>query len=189
MKIGIIGAGNAGGTLGAGWRRKGHDVMFGARDLADPKLQTLLKQTGAQAGTVQQAAAFGDVVVLTVPFAAAEDAIRTAGRLGGKILLDCTNPMSSPQAAPQNTPSGAEQVAKWAGGARVVTEALTMFYAGDDSAAKATAAQLAADLGFDPIDGGPLPNARFLEALASFWVTLAYSQKLGRDIGFRLLRR
>src|SRR5260370_30163000 len=55
MKIGIIGAGNVGGTLGTGWLRKGHDVIFGARDLADPKLQTLLKQTGAQAGTVQQA--------------------------------------------------------------------------------------------------------------------------------------
>ena len=55
MKIGISGAGKVGGTLGTGWRRKGHDMMFGARDLADPKLEALLKQTGAHAGTVQQA--------------------------------------------------------------------------------------------------------------------------------------
>src|SRR5260370_17464703 len=160
MKIGIIGAGNVGGTLGTGWLRKGHDVIFGARDLADPKLQTLLKQTGAQAGTVQQAAAFGDVVALTVPWVAIEDAIRNAGKLAGKILLDCTNPTSSPQGEPQSKPSGAEQVAKWAGGARVVkifnmtgfnnmanpkydSAALTMLYAGDDSAAKRIAAQLA----------------------------------------------
>lgn len=46
MKIGIIGAGKVGGTLGTGWRRKGHDVMFGVRDLADAKLQALLKETG-----------------------------------------------------------------------------------------------------------------------------------------------
>jgi 8-hydroxy-5-deazaflavin:NADPH oxidoreductase len=64
-----------------------------------------------------------------------------------------------------------------------------MFHAGDDAAAKAIAAQLASDIGFDAVDAGPLANSRFLEMLASFWGTLAYGQKMGREIGFRLLRR
>jgi 8-hydroxy-5-deazaflavin:NADPH oxidoreductase len=106
----------------------------------------------------------------------------------------------------QNKLSGGEKVARWAGDARVVkifnttgfdnmekpgfgTETLTMFYAGDDSEAKETAAHLATDLGFEVVDAGPLANARFLEMLASFWGTLAYGQKLGRAIGFRLLPR
>ncbi|HXX56248.1 MAG TPA: hypothetical protein VEJ17_00480 [Candidatus Nitrosotalea sp.] len=102
--------------------------------------------------------------------------------------------------------SGGEQIATWATGARVVKifnttgyenmadprydgEALTMFYAGDDAHAKEVAHQLAQDLGFAPQDAGPLANARHLEVLASLWGTLAYRQKLGRGIGFRLVRR
>jgi predicted dinucleotide-binding enzyme len=207
MKIGIIGAGNVGGTLGKGWRRKGHEVMFGARNLSDVKLQDLLRESGAKAGTIRDAAAFGEVLALTVPWQAAEEAIRSAGRLEGKVLLDCTNPVTSwPQVDESSKLSGGEQVAQWANDARVVkifnttgysnmadprygSEALTMFYAGDDAAAKGTAGQLARDLGFDPVDAGALGNSRFLEMLASFWGTLAYGQKLGREIGFRLLRR
>ena len=95
MKIGIIGTGNVGGTLGTGWARKGHEVMFGARDLADTKLQRLLTQSDAKVSTVQDAASFGDVVVIAVPWPATEEAIRNAGKLSGKILLDCTNPITT----------------------------------------------------------------------------------------------
>lgn len=63
-----------------------------------------------------------------------------------------------------------------------------MFYAGDDSAAKKVIGQLAADLGFDPVDAGPLSQAKNLEILASFWGALAHGQKMGRAIAFRLLR-
>ena len=157
MKIGIIGTGNVGGTLGTGWRRKGHEVIFGARDLADAKLQDLLRQSDAKVGSVREAAAFGEVVVLTVPWAAAQEAIRSAGKLSGKILLDCTNPITNwPEVEMGDKLSGGEQVAQWAGGAVVVkifnttgygnmanpkygSEAVTMFYAGDDASAKATA--------------------------------------------------
>jgi predicted dinucleotide-binding enzyme len=207
MKIGIIGTGNVGGTLGTGWARKGHEVMFGARDLADTKLQRLLTQSDAKMSTVQDAAAFGDVVVIAVPWPATEEAIRNAGKLSGKILLDCTNPITTwPRIETGNKISGGEQVGQWAGGAAVVkifnttgyanmanpkygSELVTMFYAADDPSAKVTASQLAADLGFDPVDAGPLANSTFLEMIASFWGVLAFEQKLGLEIAFRLLRR
>ena len=67
--------------------------------------------------------------------------------------------------------------------------AATMFYCGDDANAKATAAQLAQDLGFDPVDAGNLQQARLLEPLALLWIRLAYLQGMGRDIAFKLMKR
>jgi predicted dinucleotide-binding enzyme len=178
MHIAVIGAGRVGTALGNGWKRAGHTVTYVGRD-----------QTPAD-----------DVIALAIPWAAVESVLRKAGPLDGRVLLDCTN------GAPPGARSGGEQVAAWAPKARVVkifnmtgfenmsdprygTEAATMFYAGDDAAAKQTAARLANDLGFDPVDAGPLANARFLETLAAFWGALAYGQHMGRGIAFRLLRR
>lgn len=207
MRIGIIGAGRVGGTLGTGWQRSGHDVMFGVRSPQDKKLQPLLEQSGAKAGTVEEAVACANVIALTVPWSAVEQVLRGAEIEAGKILLDCTNPvMKPPGTQPEDRLSGAEKVAQWVAGVRVVkifnttgfenmanprfgSNALTMFYAGDDANAKAIAAQLAGELGFDPVDAGALGNARHLEVLASFWGALAYGQKMGRGIGFSLLRR
>lgn len=64
-----------------------------------------------------------------------------------------------------------------------------MFYAGDDAEAKQVAARLAAEIGFEPVDAGPLQNARLLEPLAMLWIWLAYAGGLGTDIAFRLVRR
>ena len=208
MRIAIIGAGNVGGTLGQGWTRAGHEVMFGVRDAMHPKVAKLVEQTGAQAGGVAEAAAFGEVVAFATPWEATEEAVRSAGDLRGKVLLDCTNPLA-PQLAGLtlgHTTSAGEQVAAWAPGARVVKifnttgannmaspdfggVAATMFYCGDDPDAKAVASRLAADLGFDPVDAGKLEQARLLEPLALLWIRLAYVQQMGRDIAFKLLRR
>jgi predicted dinucleotide-binding enzyme len=65
----------------------------------------------------------------------------------------------------------------------------TMFHCGGDAPAKAIAAQLAKDLGFEPVDAGPLTQARLLEPLALLWITLAYRQGLGREFAFRLVHR
>ena len=65
----------------------------------------------------------------------------------------------------------------------------TMLYAGDDAGAKTVAARLARDLGFDPIDLGPLTAARLLEPLALVWITLAHRQKLGTDIVLNVVHR
>src|ERR1700686_4903231 len=95
MKIAVVGAGNVGGTLGKGWAKKGHDVTFGVRNTSDPKLKELLAATGGKArdGSVKAAAADAEVVALTVPWDAAQDAVKNAGNLRDKIVLDCTNPL------------------------------------------------------------------------------------------------
>lgn len=81
MKLGIIGTGNVGGTLGKAWASQGHQVMFGVRDPHNPKVQALLEAIGARAstGTVAKAAASAEVVILAVPWTAAQEAIRSAG--------------------------------------------------------------------------------------------------------------
>ena len=209
MKIAIIGFGKVGGTLGVGWASRGHEVIFGVRDMGDANLESLLAKAGAKASatSVETAGRSAEVIALTVPWSAAKDAIAALGDLEGKVLLDCTNPVAEwPNVDHGKGKSGAEQIAAWAAGSRVVKifnttgyenmadpkyggHGLTMLYAGDDLGAKKVAQQLAADLGFEPQDAGPLANAHSLEVLASLWGVLAYGQKLGRHIGFRLLRR
>jgi len=157
---------------------------------------------------VAGAAAFGEVILLATPWSGTEQALRSAGNLSGKIVLDATNPLKADLSglALGHTTSGGEQVAAWAAGAKVVKifnttgfgnmenpkyrdTTATMFYCGDDEAAKAAGARLAADLGFEPVDAGPLAQARTLEPLALLWISLAYFQKQGPNIAFKLLRR
>jgi predicted dinucleotide-binding enzyme len=210
MNIAIIGAGNVGGTLGAAWATRGHQVIFGVREAADPKLQQLLARAGgnARAATVKDAAAAADVVALTVPWPAAQDALRSAGDLRGKIVLDCTNPLKSDLSGLTvgYSTSGGEQVAAWTPGARVVKIFNTtgfanmanpayregrsmMLFCGDDAQAKQVAAQLATELGFEAYDVGPLTEARLLEPFALVWIHLAAFQKMGTGFAFRLMRR
>ena len=210
MKIAIIGRGNVGGTLGRGWAKRGHEVVFGVRDATDAKVGELLAATGgkARAATVNEAATWSEVVALTVPWEAAPDALKSAGDLRGKILLDCTNPLKPDLSglALGYATSGGEQVAAWAPAARVVKifnttgfgnmanpvyaeGASMMLYCGDDASAKSAAAQLATDLGFDAHDAGPLREARLLEPLALAWIHLAVFQRMGTGFAFRLMRR
>src|SRR5262245_1158984 len=210
MKIAIIGAGNVGGTLGVAWANRGHEIIYGVRDTADPKLEEVLARAGraARVATVKDAAAAAAVVALTVPWPAAQGAIRSAGDLRGKVVLDCTNPLEPDLSGLTvgHTTSGAEHVAAWAPGARVVKIFNTtgfpnmanpeyregrsmMLYCGDDGPAKNLAAHLAAELGFDPYDIGPLAEARLLEPFALVWIHLALRQNMGTDFAFRLMRR
>ena len=214
MEIGVIGAGNVGGTLGRRWAQAGHAVVFGVREPHEEKVHTLLASAGvhARAGTVEEAATASTVVVLTVPWEAAHDAVRCAGDLTGKVLVDATNPVAMGPAGLQHgllvghTTSAAEQVAAWARGARVVkafnttgfgnmhdprygSQAATMFLCGDDVEAKAMVTQLGEALGFEMLDAGPLTIARLLEPLAMLWIHLAVFQGLGPDIAFTLQRR
>lgn len=204
MKIGIIGAGNIGGNLGKLWAAKGHEILFGVRDPQSSKTRAALAALGekARAGSIAEAAAFGEVVVLAVPWAAVREAIRSAGDLGGKILIDATNRLTPP--LPADGPSAAEDVARMANGARVFksfntlgaetlldsqfgSEHATTFVCGDDPHAKAVVMRLAADTGLDVVDAGPLSNAALVESLTRLWIQL--SRSMGRGIAFRLLRR
>src|SRR5689334_22256097 len=110
MRIGILGAGNIGGALGTRWAALDHEIVFGVREAQSYTVQILMNHVGpnARTGTFQEAAAFGDVVVLAVPWLAVAEVLAQAGDLAGKVLVDCTNPLGS------HTPgvgrSGAEEV-------------------------------------------------------------------------------
>ena len=209
MKIAVLGAGNVGGALGKLWAGRGHELRFGVPDPGSEKIKTLLATTGgkAQAGSNQEAAAASEVVVLSVPWPAAEQAIRDCGDLKSKVVIDCTNPLRSDfqGLAVGTTTSAAEQVAAWSG-AKVVKALNTIgagnygmaefagtradgFYCGDDAAAKDKVKPLIADIGLNPVDVGPLRNARLLEPLAMLWIDLAINQKWGTNHAFKLLRR
>jgi predicted dinucleotide-binding enzyme len=191
MNIGIIGAGNIGGTLGEAWSAKGHDVVYGVRQGSTAP---------GRMASVAEAAAHGEVVVLAVPGQAVQDAVREMGNLDGKVLIDATNGAGDASA------SGAQKIAGWAPGARVVKSfnqagwetlkdpmleghrAVT-FVAGDDEAARKVAMQLGEELGLEMVDAGPLASAALLESLAMLWISLAFRQGLGRGFAFGLLHR
>ena len=209
MKIAVLGAGNVGGALGKLWAGRGHEVRFGVPDPRSQKTTALLASMGgrAQAGSNREAAGVSEVVVLSVPWPAAEQAIRDCGDLKSKVVIDCTNPLRADfqGLAVGTTTSAAEQVAAWSG-AKVVKAFNTLgagnfgqaefagtradgFYCGDDEAAKAKVKPLIADIGLNPVDVGPLRNARLLEPLAMLWIDLALNQEWGTNHAFKLLRR
>jgi predicted dinucleotide-binding enzyme len=208
MNIGVLGAGNMGSGLGKIWAQNGHSLMFSySRDTA--KLEKIAESIDrARVGTPAETVQFADVVVLAVPYGAMEDAIKAAGSLEGKILFSIVNALLPDMSgmAVGTTTSAAEEIAKLAPGARVV-EALpvfaevlnspsrrfgdqpaTVFYSGDDEAAKQVVAELLRETDAEPIDAGPLKNARYVEPAMMLLIQLAYAQQLGQ-VGFKLLRR
>jgi predicted dinucleotide-binding enzyme len=208
MKIGVIGTGSVGGTLGRRFAQSGHTVAFGSRKADSPEAKELAAIPNARVTSPQEAAQSSDVLVMATPWPATLEALRGLGDLSGKVLLDVTNPLKPDLSGLTvgTTSSGAEQVAQAAPGARVVkifntvgfnimanpkfgADAATMLYCGDDAAAKSAAGQLATELGFDPVDAGPLTQARQLEPMCMLWVSLAYAAGHGRDIAFKLMHR
>ncbi len=208
MRIAVIGTGHVGGALGTGWARAGHEVIFGTRTPDTPELKSLL-QSAPKAGaeSARSAARRAEVAALAIPWSAAPEVLAEIGeQVRGKILIDCTNPAKAWPAMDHSAGSGAEQIARLVPNAKIVKAfnttgfenmqnpkfsegAATMFYAGDDADAKKVVHGLVKDLGFDPVDAGGLAQASALEILASLWGTLAYGQKMGRGIAFRLMRR
>jgi 8-hydroxy-5-deazaflavin:NADPH oxidoreductase len=210
MKIAIIGAGNVGSALGHGWASAGHEIVFGVRDPNDTKVQEVVRSAGGRVrvATVRDAVAPTEVVVLATPWPAARDALTAAGSLRGKVLVDATNPLQPDLSGLVigHTTSAGEQVAAWVPGAKVVKafntigaqhmtnprfgeQRASMFLCGDDAAAKQVVAGLATALGFEPVDAGPLKQARLLEPLALLWISMALAYGQGPDIAFRLLRK
>src|SRR5215475_2218035 len=181
MKIGVIGAGHIGGTIGGLWTKAGHPVFFSSRH--PEELQNLIAGLGplAQAGTVDQAIAFGDVVFIAVPYGALPQIGRDYGKsLAGKIVLDANNAVANRDGAiaeevERNGIGVTSQ--KYLPGARLVRAFNTLSYtifereanrpaprlavpiAGDDQEAVQVAAQLVRDAGFDPVEVGKLADA------------------------------
>ncbi len=210
MDIAIVGSGNVGSGLGKIWARSGHHVIFSfSRD--KEKLNKLAGSVpNARAATPAEAVESSSIVLLSVPWANVKEAITAAGSLRGKTIIDCTNPLKPDLSGLMvgHTTSAAEEIAKLAEDSQVVkafntafadiyqlpsrlsgSRMATMFYCGDDAAAKAEVAQLIREVGFEPIDSGPLTTARYLEPLAMLLIQLAYGMHMGTRIGISLMRR
>jgi 8-hydroxy-5-deazaflavin:NADPH oxidoreductase len=207
MPIAIIGAGAVGATLGQAWLKHGQDVIWGLRNPADPKYAGLAKErVKAPAEAVKEA----EIVVIATPWSSTEPAVKSLGSsLAGKIMIDCTNPLGMGPDGLQlvlgfDTSAG-EQVASWAPGAFVFKTLNTtgagnmakaaeypvkplMLVAGDDATRKPAVMELVGMLGFEPVDAGPLKNARLLEPFAMVWIDQAMKRGRGRDFAFALVK-
>ncbi len=201
MKIGILGAGNIGGTLGKRLAAQGHEVVLGVRD---PQSATAQAAQGADLRVVSiaDAARFGTIVVVALPLDAAQQVLSTLD-LAGKIVIDTTNAFGGP---PAGYPSAGAAIAAWSPGAQVVKAfnatpwealadpvysgmAVETYICGDDAQAKAVVAQLGRDIGFVVVDIGGLSNAVLTEHFARLWGTIAYQAGYGRNVAFKLLPR
>lgn len=207
MNLAIIGAGNVGTALAAGWSGAGHRITFGVRD---PQSAPPGGATKATFASVAEAAQTTEVLVLSVPWQAVPDAIASAGDLTGKILIDCTNPLqmgpNGLELALGQTTSGAERVAELAPKASVFKTLnqtgfanmehahefalpAVMYVAGDDETRKPLVMTLVADLGFQAVDAGPLRIARLLEPMAMLWIHMALNRGEPMTTAFALTRR
>jgi len=208
MRVGILGSGLMGGKLGTLFARAGHEVIFSyAR--SDRKLKRLARESrgAARAGTVVEAASESDVLLLAVHWSRVDDVLKQAGSLSGKVILTCSLPMNAGDTglAIAHTSSGAEELAKKVRKARIVSafgtvpsEVLfgvfearrkknrpSLVYCSDHPDAKKVAATLIRDVGFDPIDAGPLRIARYLEPFTLLVAQLAYEGTASPDLAYR----
>jgi predicted dinucleotide-binding enzyme len=191
LKVAIIGKGNVGSAIAKGLSGQ-HEIKFGHRDPKEPVLE---------------AAKWGEIIVLAVPHDAATEVVQAIGYLAdGKVVLDVTNAIGERgDLAVGFSTSAAEQIQKKLPKAYVVkafntvfaqnqstgrigTEALTLFVAGDNAKAKQAVMQLGKDIGFEPVDAGPLKAARYLEPMAMLMISLGYGLGMGTCIGYRLAK-
>jgi predicted dinucleotide-binding enzyme len=208
MRIGILGSGLMGAKLGTLFARAGHDVVFSyAR--SEEKLRRLAREAGgsARAGTPAEAARDADALLLAVHWDNVDDVLRQAGDMAGKIIVTCSLPMNADSTGLVigHTSSGAEALAGKARGAHVAAAFGTLpsevffdvferrnqpnrpsaVYYGDHQAAKDLAAGLIRDVGFDPVDAGPLKIARYAEPFSLLMGQLAYEGERGPEVAYR----
>jgi 8-hydroxy-5-deazaflavin:NADPH oxidoreductase len=185
MRIGVIGTGNMGRALGVRWALGGHEVLFGAREAQKAEAAAELAGNLGQAGTNDQAAAFAEVIVWNPRIADPREVLQDPSLLDGKILVDMQNgPVPADLLFPPITTSFSARLAAAAPQARVVkafntlaqevfeqtaevihASGIAAFIASDDLQAKQVVAELARELGFEPVDCGPLNSALQLEAM------------------------
>src|SRR6266853_4101652 len=211
MRVGILGSGLMGGKLGTLFARAGHEVVFSyAR--REQKLKRLAREAKgkARAGTPAEAAENADTLLLAVHWSRLDDVLKQAGDVSGKVIVSCSLPMNADDTdlVIAHTSSGAEALAKRVPKARVVSAFNTvpsevlfgiyearrkasrpsLVYCGDDAKSKKTTAELIRDVGFDPVDAGPLRIARYTEPFALLVARLAYEGDGGPEFAYRFER-
>jgi 8-hydroxy-5-deazaflavin:NADPH oxidoreductase len=182
MRIGIVGAGRIGGNCARQFVKGGHEVKLSGRDPS--KLEPLAAELGdaASVGTPAEAAEFGEVVVVAVPWPAFDDAVTSAGSLDGKIVVDTTNDYGRGDPTPEGQTQAQFHAAKVPGAlytksfntltstfqaetaSRPEDERVVQWVCGDDSVAKQVVMGLIADAGYAPVDIGPNADAAVMEA-------------------------
>ena len=208
MRIAVVGSGSVGSGLARAWSGLGHSVVIGSRSPESERVVELLASlgNGVSAAGLTESVADADVIVLAVPWGAAEVSLSALGDLSGRLVIDATNPfVGGLNLGIGYDDSGGEQVARWAAGAHIV-KALNIVDArlldgkkldgreisipicGDNKEAKRVIGELIAELGFDVIDVGELEISRLLEPLCLLMIKLSIKKSLGAEIGFRVLR-
>jgi 8-hydroxy-5-deazaflavin:NADPH oxidoreductase len=209
MRIGILGSGLMGSKLGTIFARAGHDVVF-SYSHSERKLKRLAREARghARAGTPREAAANADALLLAVHWSRVDDVLKQTGDLSGKVIITCSLPMNADDTrlAVAHTSSGAEVLARKLRKADVVSAFSTvpsevlfdvfggkrrrrrpsLVYCGNGRHAKAIAASLIRDVGFEPVDAGPLRIARYLEPFSLAMAQLAYEGNDGPEIAYRI---
>jgi predicted dinucleotide-binding enzyme len=211
MRVGILGSGLMGGKLGTLFARSGHEVVFSyARSME--KLNKLAKDAkgNARAGTPREVAQDADALLLAVHWLRMDDVLHHAGDLSGKVILTCSLPMDAGNTGLVigRTTSGAEEFAKKVPKAKIVcafntvpsevffgvyaarrkADRPSLVYCGDDARSKEVAAVLIRDMGFEPVDAGPLRIARYTEPFALLMGQLAYEGNDGPELAYRFER-
>jgi predicted dinucleotide-binding enzyme len=211
MRVGILGSGLMGSKLGTIWARAGHAVVFSyAR--SKQKLEKLAReaQGNARAGTAGEAAREADALLLAVHWSRVDDVLKQAGDVSGKVIVNCSLPMNADDTdlVIAHTSSGSEALAQKVPKARIVSAFNTvpsevlfgvfearrkatkpsLVYCGDDARSKKIAAELIQDVGFDPIDAGPLRVARYTEPFTLLIAQLAYEGDEGPELAYRFVR-
>jgi predicted dinucleotide-binding enzyme len=200
-----------GGTLGTLFARAGHEVVFSYAHSKE-KLKRLARdaQGKARAGTPREDAQDADALLLAVHWSRIDDVLSRTGDLSGKVIVSCSLPMNdeNTELVVARNSSGAEKLAKMVPGARVVaafntvpSEVLfgvfeakgkaikpSLVHCGDNRTGKRVAAELIRDVGFDPVDAGPLRIARYIEPFCLLVAQLAYGGKGGPALAYRFER-
>ena len=208
MRIGILGSGLMGGKLGTIFAWAGHEIVFSYARSND-KLKKLAQQANGNAwpGTPSEAVHKSDALLLAVHWSQIVDVLNQTGDLSGKVVVTCSLPMNddNTELVVAHTSSGAEELARMIPKARVVSAFNTipsevlfgvyeakskgsrpsLVYCGDDEGSKAVAAELIRDVGFDPLDSGPLRIARYTEPFAQLVAELAYTGEDGPELAYR----
>ncbi len=214
MKVGIIGSGVVGQTLGTGLVGLGHEVKIGSRQAGNEKLVEWVGKTGDKAseGTFAEVATFGDIVILATLWDGTEQAIQMAGpaNFAGKVVVDATNPMkfgpSGPNLALGFSDSAGESVQRWLPEARVVKafnivpaalmikpdllgEVPDMFICGNDDEAKKSVTEMLTAFGWpEAVDMGGIEESRLIEPLGMLWIKHFFRTKNWQH-AFKLIRK
>ena len=201
MKIGILGAGNIGRTIGEKWAAAGHDIVFGVRDTRKPEYQTLLGQLEGQAAvqTTAEAISHGEIILVALPGnAVAGVAAAFGSALDGKILIDATNKVGSDEMnnvgvlaehAPDARIYRAFNSLGWENFQKPALEEtqIDLFFCGPEGDTRRVVAQLIEAVGLRPIYVGGLEQLATVDNIARLWFALALGRGRGRRLAFKVL--